>query len=174
MVIIFLNSNLQKNEKLKQLTERLEFYVSAVQQLEKIGKDGSARDRDNYQKRYKEKISKNPLFGHGFGIQKKDVENGVLIGSSHNEYLSVLYQGGLLYLFTHLIFIMCLIFSAFQIKKYNYTLFISFLIFGVYIIIYGFMINTMFSQRLIYLFLGLIVAYQHNLLIAKKTINYFS
>lgn len=171
MIIIFLNSSLQKNQKLKQLTERLEFYITAVQQLEKLDKDQSANDRDIYQNRYKERIAKNPVFGYGFGIQKNDVQNGVLIGSSHNEYLSVLYQGGILYLSLYLLFILCIIITTIHMHRINYSVYITLASFTFYIILYGFLINTMFNQRLIYLFLGLIVASQYNSLSFNKKIS---
>lgn len=144
-------------DEFKYLTERLVYAIEIVSESgagEKVSKDTSVQDRLNYQISYLNAIEKKPFLGYGFGVQEKMIENGVLLGASHNSFLEYLLQGGIFYFFWFLMFALLFwIFLAnFKDRSFAKYAYISFLVFMTFYINFS---TTFFSERLVYVVIGI-------------------
>ena len=60
--------------------------------------DASIIERRLKRTEYYKNIGENIAFGQGLGSQNTAQEMGLLLGAAHNQFLEILYQGGLLFL----------------------------------------------------------------------------
>ncbi|ESA38756.1 hypothetical protein N836_29970 [Leptolyngbya sp. Heron Island J] len=74
----------------------------ALDSLDEVQSIDSAQVRLRAQKQFIHRIYEHPLIGRGLGSSVHDVEKGVLFLSSHNAYLSALYDYGVLYLIVYI------------------------------------------------------------------------
>lgn len=153
-IVSFLNSSLRNEQSFSNLVTRLEFYANATEKINELEKEGSMKDRLEYQAVFKQRIAEKPLFGYGFGVQNQDLQSGVLIGSAHNQYLEVIYQGGILYFIPFISIYLVLLGITLKFRNNNPYIFWGGLSFIVYLIFYGFFANTLFDLRNLYLTIG--------------------
>jgi O-antigen ligase len=143
------------------LNERITYLSDFISgnMKEGVTEDGSMVDRFEYQLVYLDRILEKPIFGHGFGIQYDMKEAGQIIDSAHNTFLEVLLQGGIVYGLILIGFCIIAIYYVFifQNQKRLQMAYVSFVFFMFFYFLFS---TTFLSERVVYVFIGLIVGTQ--------------
>lgn len=128
-----------------------------------VDNDKSIISREKKQEPFVKAIKLSPLIGYGFGAQQYTSFDG----SSHNTYMDVMFQGGIVYLIIYLLFILAVFFKAKRARvNLSYKTPIYSLLF--IILFYGFFSNTVIQSRPLYFVSGFLISYLvHSISIRK-------
>lgn len=136
------------------LTSRIDFLFNLNES--ELGFDESWATRQAYQHYHYNSIENNILFGKGIDSQFDGINKGILGGSSHNLFIDLLYQGGVILLLSYFALLVIIFRDSIKCRTNFHIRFILGNVLLLYLIVAPFFSGDLLTIRPLYITLGVL------------------
>lgn len=167
LILSFMAPYLPKHKGSFNIVSRIEAF-SKMNLAQKDSKGiSTVASRWEVNKYYFDMVTRKPIFGNGFDSATILYEKGILIRSSHNQYLQILFETGILGLILYLLLVIRMYIDPRRKKSELLLQTSSYKQFFIFIILQGMFTNMLLDSRVLYCALGCLVV----MLIYPEIIN---